>query len=44
MDGVNLIELRVARLLLRRVARQLNNVELRVIYIDKLCEKKTKAS
>ena len=31
-------ELRVARLLSRRVARELNNVELKVTHTDKLCE------
>ena len=40
----NLIELRVAGLLLGRVAREMNNLELRVVYTDELREKKTKAS
>ena len=30
--------LRVARLLLREIARELNDVELKIIYTDKLCE------
>ena len=38
MGGVNVVELRVARLLLRRVVRKLNNEEGRVVYTDKLYE------
>jgi len=30
--------LHVARLLLRETARELNNLELKIMYTDKLCE------
>ena len=44
LDGVNLKELHIAPLLLQRVVRELNNVEVSVMQTDKLCEKKTKES
>ena len=35
--------LRVAGLLLREIARDLSDVELKIIYTDKICEKENKA-
>ena len=35
--------LRVAGLFLRKIARDLSDVELKIIYTDKICEKEKKA-